>query len=94
MENRWMALLIALGVLMHFARYPALAQELGPHFKKIKDGIYVYAQKPADSNAAIILAQDGVILIDSGHNPPDSYAVLKAVKQLTPLPVRFLINTE
>ena len=70
------------------------AQDLGPHFKKIKDGIYVYAQKPADSNAGIILTQEGVVLIDSGHNPPDSQAILKAVKQLTPLPVRFLINTE
>jgi cyclase len=70
------------------------AQELGPHFKKIKDGIYVYAQKPVDSNASIILTQEGVVLIDSGHNPPDSQAVLKAVKQLTSQPIRFLINTE
>jgi cyclase len=71
-----------------------LAQDLGPHFKKIKDGIYVYAQKPADSNAGIILTQEGVVLIDSGHNPPDSQAILKAVKQLTSQPIRFLINTE
>ena len=71
-----------------------LAQDLGPHFKKIKDGIYVYAQKPADSNAGIILTQEGVVLIDSGHNPPDSQAILKVVKQLTSQPIRFLINTE
>jgi cyclase len=71
-----------------------LAQDLGPHFKKIKDGIYVYAQKPADSNAGIILTQEGIVLIDSGHNPPDSQAILKAVKQLTSQPIRFLINTE
>ena len=71
-----------------------LAQDLGPHFRKIKDGIYVYAQKPADSNAGIILTQEAVVLIDSGHNPPDSQAILKAVKQLTSQPIRFLINTE
>jgi cyclase len=71
-----------------------MAQDLGPHFKKIKDGIYVYAQKPADSNAGIILTQEGIVLIDSGHNPPDSQAILKAVKQLTSQPIRFLINTE
>jgi cyclase len=73
---------------------PLLAQDLGPQFRKVKDGIYVYAAKPADSNCGIILTQDGVVLIDSGHNPPDSHAVMKAVKQLTSLPVRFLINTE
>ena len=71
-----------------------LAQDLGPHFRKIKDGIYVYAQKPADSNAGIILTQEAVVLIDSGHNPPDSQAILKAVRQLTSQPIRFLINTE
>lgn len=70
------------------------AQELGPHFRQIKDGIFVRAEKPADSNATIILTQDGVVLIDSGHNPPDSFAVQKAVKQLTSQPVRLLINTE
>ena len=70
------------------------AQDLGPHFKKIRDGIYVYAQKPADSNAGIILTQEGVVLIDSGHNPPDSQAILKSVRQLTSQPIRFLINTE
>ena len=70
------------------------AQELGPHFKKIKDGIFTYAEKVNDPNCTIILTQDGVVLIDSGNNPPDSLAVMKAIKQLTPQPVRYLINTE
>ena len=69
-------------------------QDLGPHFKNIKEGIFVRAEKPLDSNAAIILTEEGVVLIDSGHNPPDSHALMKAVKQLTQQPVRFLINTE
>ena len=81
-------------VLYLFSVGVAAAQDLGPHFRKIKDGIYVYAQKPADSNAGIILTQEAVVLIDSGHNPPDSQAILKAVRQLTPQPIRFLINTE
>jgi Zn-dependent hydrolases, including glyoxylases len=34
------------------------------------------------------------VLIDSGPNPPDSLIILKAVKQLTSQPIRFLINTE
>lgn len=75
------------------------AQDLGRHFQKIRDGIYVYgvddvAGRDPSSNCGIILTQEGVVLIDSGPNPPDSLAILKAVKQLTPLPIRFLINTE
>jgi len=34
------------------------------------------------------------VLIDSGHNPTDSRAIAAAVKKLTPMPVRFLIDTE
>jgi len=70
------------------------AQDLGPQFKKIKEGIYVQSAREANSNAGIIVTQEGVVLVDSGHNPTDSRAVLEAVKKLTPLPVRFLIDTE
>ena len=72
----------------------ARAQDLGPQIEKLTDGVYVYVGKNFNSNCGIILTQDGVVLIDSGHNPTDSRAVLDAVKKLTPMPVRFLIDTE
>jgi cyclase len=75
------------------------AQDLGRHFQKIRDGIYVYgvddvAGRDPSSNCGIIITQEGVVLIDSGPNPPDSLTIFMAVQQLTPLPIRFLINTE
>src|SRR5262245_5192314 len=95
---------VAMGVKSAFGLLAALclllpapqtqAQELGPLFKKVKDGIFVRAGVPLESNCTIILTQDGVVLIDSGNNPTDSRAVMAAVKQLTPMPVRLLINTE
>ncbi|HWH79521.1 MAG TPA: MBL fold metallo-hydrolase, partial [Candidatus Binatus sp.] len=72
----------------------AAAQELGPKFKKIKDGIYVYTDKLNDSNCTIIVTQDGVVLIDSGQSPKDSRVVMAALKQLTAQPVRYIIHTE
>jgi len=60
---------------------------------KIADGVYIYA-KNGQSNCGIIVTQEGVVLIDSGPNPPDSQVIMKAVRQLTAQPVRFLINTE
>jgi cyclase len=76
------------------ASAPAFAQDLGPQFMKFADGIYAYVGKNFKSNTGIILTQDGVVLIDSGHEPTDSRAVMDAVKTLTPMPVRFLIDTE
>src|SRR3977135_4313006 len=72
----------------------ALAQDLSPQIRKLEEGIYVYVGKNFNSNCGIVLTREGVVLIDSGHNPTDSRAILEAVKKLTPLPVRFLIDTE
>jgi cyclase len=72
----------------------AAAQDLDPQIRKLKDGIYVYVGKNFNSNCGIILTQEGVVLVDSGHNPTDSRAIREAVRKLTPLPVRFLIDTE
>ena len=70
------------------------AQDLGPNIRKIGDGIYVYVGTNFNSNCGIVLTQEGVVLVDSGHNPTDSRAILEAVKKLTPMPVRFLLDTE
>jgi cyclase len=77
-----------------FAAGFALAQDLGPQIRKLEDGVYVYVGKNFNSNCGIVLTREGVVLIDSGHNATDSRAILEAVKKLTPLPVRFLIDTE
>src|SRR6266404_4647717 len=84
---------LAVGLSLLFVRVSS-AQDLSPQIKKLKDGIYVYVGKEFNSNCGIVLTQEGVVLIDSGHNPTDSRAVLDAVKKLTSMPVRFLIDTE
>ena len=72
----------------------AYSQELPPNLKKIKEGIYVYVGNNFNSNCGIVVTQEGVVLIDSGHNPTDSLRILDAVKKITPLPIRFLLDTE
>src|SRR5467141_3115259 len=81
-------------VIPFFAIGLAFAQDLGPQIRKLEDGVYVYVGKNFNSNCGIVLTREGVVLIDSGHNPTDSSAILEAVRKLTPLQVRFLIDTE
>jgi cyclase len=74
-----------------------VAQDLGPHFTKIKDGIYVQTTKStpqATSNVGIIVTSEGVVLVDTGQTALDTREVADAVKKLTSQPVRFIINTE
>ena len=84
-----------LAVLASFAfAGSAVAQDLGPNVKKLADGVYAFVGVNYNSNAGIVLTQDGVVLIDSGHNPIESRKLLDVVKKLTPMPVRILIDTE
>jgi len=89
---------IEAGVLAIFA-FLALtgsgfAQDLGPQVKKLADGVYVHTGKGFESNSGIILTDEGVVVIDTGQNPIESRAIMDAVKKLTTMPVRFVIDTE
>jgi cyclase len=70
------------------------AQDLGPTFRKVKDGIYVQSAREVNSTVGIVLTNEGVVLIDTGQTLVDTRQVQEAVRKLTPLPVRYVINTE
>jgi cyclase len=77
-----------------FLALPLWAQDLGPGFTKVKDGIYVYAPDQTTTTCSFVVTQEGVVMIDSCNNPLDSRKMLAAVKTITDKPIRFLIDTE
>ena len=52
--------------------FPAQAQDLGPGFTKVKDGIYVYAAKEGNSTCSVVLTEEGRVIIDTCQRPPDT----------------------
>ena len=70
------------------------AQDLGPRFRRIGDGIYVQSAREVNSTVGIVVTTEGVVLIDTGQTVVDSREVQQAVRTLTPLPIRYVINTE
>jgi cyclase len=89
--ERWISATAAL--LTVFAS-SVWAQDLGPHFRKIKEGIYVQSAREVNSTSSIILTEEGVVIVDTGQTPIDSREVMDAIRKLTQLPVRLVINTE
>ena len=83
----------AFALSLVFAASPQ-AQDLGPNIHKIKDGIYVQHGREVNSSVGIILTNEGVVLIDSGQSLMDTREAEAAVKKLTPLPVKYLLDTE
>ena len=71
-----------------FAVVPALAllagaasaQDLGPHFRKIKDGIYVQSAREVNSTASIVLTEEGMKALNQeivvpGHGSPGTTTI-------------------
>ncbi len=56
-------------------------------------GIYAVEPKFAGANAALIINESGVIVIDSHSSPALSATLIDAVKSLTDKPIRYVINT-
>ena len=80
--------------VVFLCRAPAPAQDLGPGFSQIKEGIYVFAPDATTTTCAFIVTQEGVVMIDSCNSPLDSRKMAAAIKKVTDKPVVFLIDTE
>ena len=70
------------------------AQELGPGFTKVKDGIYTFAPDATTTTCSFVVTQEGVVMIDSCNSPVDSRRMLATIKKVTDKPIVFLIDTE
>jgi cyclase len=77
-----------------YSAVSARAQELGPGFHKIKDGIYTFAPDATTTTCSFVVTQEGVVMIDSCNSPLDSRKMAAAIKKVTDKPIMFLIDTE
>jgi cyclase len=81
-------------IFILYSAVSAQAQELGPGFHKIKDGIYTFAPDATTTTCSFVVTQEGVVMIDSCSSPLDSRKMAAAIKKVTDKPVVFLIDTE
>jgi len=93
MKMRLATVFLSSSCVLLFATHLS-AQDLGPGFTKVKDGIYVYAPDQTTTTCSIVVTQEGVVMIDSCNSPLASRKVFDAVKKVTDKPIRFLIDTE
>jgi glyoxylase-like metal-dependent hydrolase (beta-lactamase superfamily II) len=65
--------------------------------REVAPGVYAVLQpKPGrfdDSNSAVIVTDEGVVVVDTQAAPAGARAVLARLRTLTPLPVETVINT-
>ena len=64
--------------------------------KPMADGVYAALSKPVykiNCNAAIILFDDSVLVVDTHSKPSAARALIEQVKKLTDKPVKYVVNT-
>ena len=65
-------------------------------FTPVADGVYAAVAAPrykVNSNAAVILTNDGVVVVDSHSKPSAAQALYKEIQGVTKQPIRKVINT-
>jgi glyoxylase-like metal-dependent hydrolase (beta-lactamase superfamily II) len=65
-----------------------------PEFKKLADDVYAYVGKLNDANAMVVVTSQGVVVVDTGNNQPETRNLQKHIQSVTKQPVRYVIITQ
>jgi hypothetical protein len=73
-----------------------LAQSALFDLRKMADDVYAAIARPqykTNSNALIIINEDGALVVDSHSKPSAARALIAEVKKITDKPVKYVVNT-
>lgn len=74
---------------------PAWAEELFD-LQRVADGVYAAVARPRtpiNCNAAVIVYDQGVLVVDTHSRPSSARALLQQIRTVTDRPVRYAVNT-
>src|SRR5882672_12732041 len=63
-------------------------------FAKVADDVYAFVGKRNDANALVVVTAQGVVLVDTGNNPPETRILQGFIKSVTDQPVRYVVITQ
>src|SRR4249920_2719802 len=63
-------------------------------FKKVADDVYAFVGKLNDANALVVVTSQGVVVVDTGNNPPESRILQDFIKSVTDQPVRYVVISQ
>ncbi|HLW55252.1 MAG TPA: MBL fold metallo-hydrolase [Candidatus Angelobacter sp.] len=62
--------------------------------QKIGDGLYAYvSSNESSSNSVFLVGDNGILVVDSGLNSDEGSNLRQEIRQVSPLPVRWIVNT-
>jgi glyoxylase-like metal-dependent hydrolase (beta-lactamase superfamily II) len=79
-----------------------LAQAVTVEFQRVADGVYAHVgdtgartaeNEGLNANIGLVVTPAGAVLIDSGATFQSARQIAEAVRKITPLPIRWVVNT-
>ena len=64
--------------------------------RPVADGVYAaiaHARTPINCNAAVVVYDDGVLVVDTHSRPSSARALIQQIKSVTDKPVRYAVNS-
>jgi cyclase len=83
-------------VAAFLAASPGLADEPLFDLKKVADGVYAALARPRtpiNCNAAVVVYDEGVLVVDTHSRPSSARALIEQIKTVTDKPVRYAVDT-
>ena len=74
-------------VLLAFAPCPAAVH-------KIADNLYAYiSENDSSANSTFLITREGILVVDTGLNEAEGRKILGEIRQVSALPIRYVVNT-
>ncbi len=65
-----------------------------PTVKQIGTGLYAYiSDNDSSANSTFLIGDTGILVVDTGLNAAEGMKLLHAIRQVSPLPVKYIVNT-
>ena len=63
-------------------------------FRRLAPDVYAFIGKRNDANALVVVTAQGVVLVDTGNNPPETRLLQGFIRSVTDQPVRYVVITQ
>jgi len=83
---------IAIAALLPHAAFAVTGDKA--EFRKLAEDVYAFVGKRNDANALVVVTAQGVVLVDTGNNPPETRLLQNFIRSVTDQPVRYVVITQ